>query len=77
MSDALSPRQAHLIGVLRRADESWLELWELAQRAGYTSKITAANVRELRHRGLIVTRPTWYATSATQVSLNPAEAWPK
>jgi DNA-binding MarR family transcriptional regulator len=74
---ALTPRQAHLIGVLRRADESWLELWELAQRAGYNSRTAAANVRELRRRGLVITRPNWYATSATQVSLNPAETWPK
>jgi hypothetical protein len=66
---SLPPRQQHLIGVLRRADESWLQLWELAQRAGYTSRVTAANVRELRRRRLIVTRPCWYALSATEVSL--------
>jgi DNA-binding MarR family transcriptional regulator len=66
---ALSPRQQHLLGVLRRADESWLQLWELAALAGYSSKVTAANVRELRRRELIVTRPCWYALSATEVSL--------
>jgi hypothetical protein len=65
----LPPRQAHLIGVLRRADEPWLSLWELSQRAGYTVKITAANVRELRARGVIVTRPLWYGLSNTEISL--------
>jgi hypothetical protein len=67
--NALTPRQAHLLGVLRRADENWLQLWQLAQRAGYTSRITAANVRELRRRRLVVCRPCWYALSATEVSL--------
>lgn len=65
----MSPRQAHLIGVLRRADESWLEMWELAQRAGYSTKVTSANVRELRKRGLVVTRPHWYGLSNVEVSL--------
>ena len=71
MTAALSPRQQHLIGVLRRADENWLQLWELAQRAGYTAKITSANVRELRRRELVVTRPCWYALSNVEISLNP------
>lgn len=65
----MTPRQQHLIGVLRRADENWLELWELAQRAGYTAKITSANVRELRRRGLVITRPKWYGASSVEVSL--------
>ena len=65
----LTPRQQHLIGTLRRADENWLELWELARRAGYTIKITAANVRELRRRELVVTRPRWYGLSNVEVSL--------
>ena len=34
----LTPRQAHLIGTLRRSRKDWLELWELSQRAGYTVK---------------------------------------
>ena len=54
---------------LQDQDENWVELWQLAQRAGYTSRITAANVRELRRRRLVVTRPCWYALSATEVSL--------
>lgn len=66
---ALNSRQAHLIGTLRRADESWLELWDLAKRAGYTAKVTAANVRELRRRGLMVTRPVWGGCSTVEVSL--------
>lgn len=65
----LNPRQAHLIGVLCRADEHWLEMWDLAKRAGYSAKITAANVRELRRRDLVVTRPIWYELSTTEVSL--------
>jgi len=67
--DALTPRQAHLVGVLRRSREDWLELWELSQRAGYTVKITAANVRELRRRGVIITRPMWNGLSTIEVSL--------
>jgi hypothetical protein len=66
---ALTPRQAHLVGVLRRADESWLPLWELSQRAGYTVKVTAANVRELRLLGVVVTRPMWNGLSTIEVSL--------
>jgi DNA-binding MarR family transcriptional regulator len=66
---ALTPRQAHLIGTLRRSREDWLELWELSRRAGYTIKITAANVRELRRLGLVVTRPTWNSLSTIEVSL--------
>lgn len=68
-ASAITPRQQHLIGVLRRADEPWLELWDLAARAGYTVKIAAANVRELRRRQLVVTRPRWHGLSATEVSL--------
>ena len=66
---ALTPRQAHLIGTLRRSRKDWLELWELSQRAGYTVKITAANVRELRRRGVIITRPMWNGLSTIEVSL--------
>jgi hypothetical protein len=66
---ALSPRQQHLVGVLLRADDDWVELWELARLAGFTLKTTAANVRELRRRGLVVTRPHWYGLSAVDVSL--------
>src|SRR6516164_7108605 len=66
---SLTPRQAHLIGTLRRSREDWLELWELSQRAGYTVKITAANVRELRRRGVIITRPMWNGLSTIEVSL--------
>jgi hypothetical protein len=66
----LTARQAHLLGVLRRSREDWLELWELSQRAGYTIKMTAANVRELRRSGLIVTRPTGTGLSTIEVSLS-------
>jgi DNA-binding MarR family transcriptional regulator len=66
---ALTPRQAHLIGTLRRADGQWLELWELSRRAGYSIKITAANVRELRRLGIVVTRPNYNGLSTTEVSL--------
>jgi DNA-binding MarR family transcriptional regulator len=66
----LTPRQVHLLGVLRRADENWLQMWQLAKRSGYSSKITAANVRELRRRDLVVTRPVWnLGPSTTEVSL--------
>ena len=65
----LTPRQAHLIGTLRRSRKDWLELWELSQRAGYTVKITAANVRELRRVGVIVTRPMYDGLSTIEVSL--------
>ena len=65
----MTHRQAHLIGILRRADEDWLELWELSRRAGYSIKITAANVRELRRRQLVVTRPNWTGLSTMEVSL--------
>jgi hypothetical protein len=66
----MNARQAHLFGVLRRADESWLELWELARRAGYTSRATVANVRELRHAGIVVARRTeGERLSAVEVSL--------
>lgn len=65
----MTHRQAHIIGVLRRSSEDWLELWELSQRAGYTIKITAANVRELRRQQLVVTRPCWTGLSVTEVSL--------
>lgn len=44
-------------------------MWDLAKRAGYSAKITAANVRELRRRDLVVTRPIWYELSTTEVSL--------
>ena len=66
---ALTPRQAHLLGTLRRSRRDWLELWELSRRAGYTVKFTAANVRELRRQGLVVTRPTWNSLSTIEVSL--------
>jgi hypothetical protein len=65
----LSPRQAHLLGVLRYADENWLELWTLAKRADYGIALAAANVRELRHRQLVVTRPIRGQASAIEVSL--------
>ena len=65
----MTHRQAHLIGVLRRADSHWLPLWELSQAAGYSIKVTAANVRELRRLGVIVTRPAWHGLSQTEVSL--------
>jgi hypothetical protein len=66
---ALSPRQAHLIGTLHRSREDWVELWQLSRRAGYSVKVTAANVRELRRRELVVTRPVWDGLSPIEVSL--------
>jgi hypothetical protein len=42
---------------------------ELSRRAGYSVKITAANVRELRRLGLVVTRPVWNGLSTIEVSL--------
>jgi hypothetical protein len=54
---------------LRRSRKDWLELWELSRRAGYSVKITAANVRELRRLGLVTTRPIWDGLSTIEVSL--------
>jgi hypothetical protein len=65
----LTPRQTHLLGTLRRSREDWLELWTLSQRAGYTIKVTAANVRELRRLGVVITRPVWDGLSTIEVSL--------
>lgn len=65
----MTHRQAHIIGVLRRSSEDWLELWEVSRRAGYSIKTTAANVRELRRQRLVVTRPCWDGLSTIEVSL--------
>ena len=53
---SLSIAEEEALGVLRQADEPWLELWVLAQRLGYGWARTSRAVADLRRRGLVVKR---------------------
>ena len=67
---SLSIAEEEALGVLRQADEHWLELWELSQRLGYGCWRTSRAVADLRRRGLVVKRPSERGLSRIEVSLS-------
>jgi DNA-binding IclR family transcriptional regulator len=75
MRRPLTDAELRVIGVLREANEPWLEVWEIAQRSGMRVSRAARALTDLRHRGLVARRPSARGLSTVECSLSASGVW--